>query len=86
MDINYNVIASISKYLYFKKGGAAIFADIIKIVTFFSKAIFKDSRKVKRIRNYTSKCNLYIYFLIYDNLLIFIEKLLISAELKRCVT
>ena len=73
MDINYNVIASISKYLHFKKGEVAIFPDIIKIVTFFSKKIFKDSRKVKRIRNYVSKCNLYMYFLIYHNLLISIE-------------
>ena len=40
------------------------FADIIKIVTMFIKTIFKDSRKVKRIRNYVSKCNLYLYFLI----------------------
>ena len=29
-----------------------IFADIIKFVTIFTKTIFKDSRKVKRIRNY----------------------------------
>ena len=42
----------------------AIFADIIKIITMFIKKIFKDSRKVKRIRNHVSKCNLYLYFLI----------------------
>ena len=29
--------------------GAAIFADIIKIVTMFIKTIIKDSRKIKRI-------------------------------------
>ena len=46
--------------------GVAIFADIIKIVTMFIKTIFKDSRKVKRIRNYVSKCNLYLYFLIAE--------------------
>ena len=42
----------------------AIFADIIKIVTIFIKAILKGSKEVKRIRNYLSKCNLYLYFLI----------------------
>ena len=64
MDINYDVITFISKYLYFKKAWVAIFADIIKILTFFVKTIFKDSRKVKRIGNFVSKCNLYMYFLI----------------------
>ena len=29
----------------------AIFAGIIKILTMFVKTIFKDSKKVKRIRN-----------------------------------
>ena len=43
--------------------GVDIFADIIKIVTMFIKTITKDSRKVKRIRNYVSKSNLYVYFL-----------------------
>ena len=42
--------------------GVAIFADIIKIVTMFIKTIIKDSIKVKKIRNYVSKCNLYLYF------------------------
>ena len=41
-----------------------IFAGIIKIVTMFIKTAFKGSRKVKRIRDYVSKCNLYLYFLI----------------------
>ena len=41
----------------------AIFTDIIKIVTMFIKTFFKDSRKVKRIRNYVLKCKLYLYFL-----------------------
>ena len=30
----------------------AIFTDIIKIVTMFTKTIFEDSKKSKRIRNY----------------------------------
>ena len=38
----------------------AIFVDIIKILTSFIKKIFKDSRKVKRIRNYVSKSNLHL--------------------------
>ena len=42
----------------------AIFVDIIKIIVRFIKQIFKDSRKVKRIRNYELKCNLYLYFFI----------------------
>ena len=38
------------------------FAYIIKNVTIFIKTIFKDAEKVKRIRNYVSKYNLYLYF------------------------
>ena len=62
---NYNVITFISKNLYFKKAWSslAIVAEVIKIVTIFIKAIFKNSRKIKRIRNYVSNCNLYLYFL-----------------------
>ena len=55
MDINYDITTFIS---------VAIFADIIKILTMFIKTIFKDSKKVKRIRNHVSRCNLYLYFLI----------------------
>ena len=62
------------------------FADIIKIATMFIKTTFKDSKKVKRIRNYVLKCNLYLYFFIWQKLLICSEKMLISAELKACVT
>ena len=36
-----------------------MFADIIKIVTIFTKKVFKDSKKAKRIRNYASKCHQY---------------------------
>ena len=62
---NYNVITFISKNLYFKKAWSslAIVAEVIKIVTIFIKAIFKNSRKIKIIRNYVSNCNLYLYFL-----------------------
>ena len=59
--------------------------DIIKIVNMFIKKIFKDSKKVERFRNYRSKCNLYLYFLIYQNLVISSEKMLMSAELNGCI-
>ena len=51
----------------------------------FIKVIFKNSKKVKRIKNYISKCNLYQYFQVYQNLLISGEKMLMSAELGGCV-
>ena len=40
----------------------------------FIITIYKDSRKVKINRNYVSKWNLYLYFLVQQNLLISIEK------------
>ena len=47
-----------------KRPTVTIFADIIKIVIVFITTIFKDSKKVKIIRNYVSKRSLYLYFLI----------------------
>ena len=47
-----------------RRPGVAIFAEIIKIVNMFLKTILKDSRKVRRIRNYASEWNLYLYLLI----------------------
>ena len=64
MGISYDVITFTSKYFILRKPGVDYFADIIKIVTIFVKAIFKDSRKVKRITNCVLKCNLYLYLLI----------------------
>ena len=58
MDKNYDVITIILKYPYFRRPQVVIFADIIKIVTMFFKTITKDSRKLKRIRNYISKSSL----------------------------
>ena len=58
MDRNYDVLT-----INFRRAGVVIFADIIKNVTMFIKAITKDSRKVKSIRNYASKSNLYVYSL-----------------------
>ena len=69
-----------------KRPVVAIFADIIKVLTRFTKKISKDSRKVQRIRNYVSKCNLYLYLLIEQIMLISGEKMLMSAELRVCVT
>ena len=86
MDISYDVITFISRNVFSKRPGEAISADITKLVTFFIKKIFTDSRKVKRIRNFVSKCNLYMCFLIKQNLLTFGEKFLMSAELKGCAT
>ena len=47
MNINYDAITFISKYLYCKKALSSRFADIIQIVTIFIKTIFKDSKKLK---------------------------------------
>ena len=69
-----------------RRPGVAIFAEIIKIVSMFIKTILKDSIKFKRIRIYISKWNLYLYFLIQQNLLISCEKMLMSTKLKGCVT
>ena len=64
MDRSYDVITFFQKAFILRRPGVAIFADIKKILTMFIKKILKDSRKVRRIRNYVSKWNLYLYFLI----------------------
>ena len=90
IDRIYGVKTFISKYLYFKKGWGSHFCW--QILTMFVITIYKDSRKVKINRNYVSKYNLYLYFLIEQNLLyqeivlMSGEKMLMSAELQRCVT
>ena len=63
MDINDDVITFFQNTLILRRPGVTIFADIIKIVTIFIKTITQDSKKVKRIINYVSKSNLYLYFL-----------------------
>ena len=50
MDRNYDVRAFI-----LKRPTVANFADIIIIATMFIKTTFKDSKNVKRIRNYVLK-------------------------------
>ena len=39
------------------------FTDVIKIKIKFMKTTYKDSKKVKRIKNYIIKCNIYLHFL-----------------------
>ena len=68
-----------SQFLYqnffiLKRPTVANFVDIVKTPTMFIKNTFKDSKTVKRIRNYEFKCNLYLYFLVYQNLLISMRK------------
>ena len=55
--MNYDVKTFISDTVILRRPGVAIFADIVKIITRFIMQILKDSRKVKRIRYYVSKCN-----------------------------
>ena len=59
MDGSWDVITFTSNRLR-----VANFADIIKTATMFIRTTFKDSEKVKAIRNYVLKYNLYLYFLI----------------------
>ena len=59
--------------------GVATFAGIIKIITMFIKATFKDSIKAKIIRKNVLKCNFYLHFSIKQKLLISGEKMLIST-------
>ena len=66
MGRHYDVITSISKTYTLRRLRTAIFADIIKIVTMLIKTIFKDTEKVKRIKNDPLKGNLHLYFLIYQ--------------------
>ena len=60
---NYDVI-TFRNIFNLRRPGIASFADIIRIVNMSVKKIVKDLKKVKRIRNYVPKCNLYLYFLI----------------------
>ena len=64
MDRIYDVITLFQKTFILRRPGVVVFADIIKIVTMFIKTIFKNSGKVKRIRNYLSNWNIYLYFLV----------------------
>ena len=59
MDTNYDIVTFI-----LRRPRVVVFADIIKIMIIFIKTILNDSRKVRRIRNYVSRWNLYLNFLI----------------------
>ena len=48
MNINYDVITSISNTFILRRLRVVIFASIIKIVTIFIKTIFKDIKNVKK--------------------------------------
>ena len=56
--------AFFQKIFILRRTGVAIFADTIKILTMFIKTILKDSSKLRRVRKYVSKWNLYLYFII----------------------
>ena len=51
MDKTYDVITLFETAFILRKFRVATFAEIIKIVTIFTKKILKDSKKVKRIRS-----------------------------------
>ena len=60
-----------------RRPGAADFVDIIK---------FAKTQKIKRIRHYSLKYNLCLYFPIQQKLLISSKKLLLLAKLMGSVT
>ena len=61
MDKSLDVKTFILKNIYFKRPERAIFADIIKIVAMFNKAILKDSKTVIMIRKYIKMQSLYVF-------------------------
>ena len=46
------ILLMTSNSFILRRRRVAVFAEIIKIVTMFTKTIWKDPKKVKRIRNY----------------------------------
>ena len=56
MNRNYDVIT-----FNLRRLRVGNFAGSINIAAAFIKKIFKDSRKIKRIRNYVLKCNFCLY-------------------------
>ena len=90
MDSSHDAKNFISKYLYFKKLASrflvANFTDVIKIGTVCIKRTLKDPKNVKRIKNCVLKCNLYLYNLMQQKLMTSGKKMLMSSELKECVT
>ena len=65
MNRNNGITTYISTYIFvLRRPAIAIFANIMNILTIFIKIILEDSSKVKINKNYVSKWNLYLYFLI----------------------
>ena len=64
MDQNYVVLTFVQNIFILRRPRVVNFAKVIKIASMFIKTTFKDSKKVKIIKNYALKCNLYLYFLI----------------------
>ena len=84
MDINYDVIVFISKTYILRSPRVAIFADM-KTLTVFIKNIFQDLKKVKRTENNVWKYNTFISWC--SKIYWFpLKKMLMSVELKGCVT
>ena len=70
MDRNYDVIIFFQNTVVLRRKRIAKFADIVKIAIISIKTTLEDSIKVKRIRNYVSKCDFYLYFPIEQKILI----------------
>ena len=64
MNKNYDAINFILNTFNLRRSRVTNFADIIKITTMFNKTTFKDSNKVKRIKNHVLNFCRYLYFLI----------------------
>ena len=73
------------KKCFFGSNPYKIEVMITSLIEMLELPNLKESQ-VKRIRNYISKYNLYLYFLIQQNLLICGEKMLMSARFKSCIT
>ena len=72
------------KTFIFRRPSLANFADIIKIAIMFIKTTFKDSKKGKRIRNYSLKCSLYLYFWYNKNFRFLVKDTDVSRTLEVC--
>ena len=65
MDKDYDNINFVSKYFFcLRMPRVATFADMIKVAIMFIKTMFQNSIKIKSIRKYALKRNLYLHFLI----------------------
>ena len=60
MNKNYDLITFILKYFISRRTRVASVVDITKIATIFIKATFRNSNKIKKIRNYVKKNIVYI--------------------------